>query len=521
MNATLLTSLSFQDELRAEEGYAFEKQVRQLCPLPRPRLTFSLFKLWGGKLDSLAPNDSGFTHHDGFPDNIACLREWPNTRCRPRPYYRSTVARSDELHNDSWPVWLTDPPPTLVRRETALPVTILSRYLDRRFWSSSFRKYGQQALKLPRHRWEDKPLKSRLFFVLFSRREVERAFGSTTAFRWMRYARETLVAAREFALASYMMDFSRSIVEADMMRRRLHYEKKTWPVTDAKLIRLGRLLTRTRHLATMRLGDYRARRGDSPLGAAEVITALTMYLTEMRLLYIQAKDLDRLLGEEIPYLQYLTLGFLRQDDNTRARLQGYMNVISVRVHRVLRPAADNIISTTAEIKAEWLGVVTDYTEACVAQGVRVDRAVSNLEGTLTTMSADATAIFPSTRQLVSDLRDVVQDGWRVVARRVADPPPGLAGSFNLLADSVGLREIRTQRMRLRNLALRDMRRISHDGNLRAIVEQWLAILQIHDRLRGAATEEERRAIRREGPIDFPQPPAVAFGNVEWDDSYEF
>lgn len=477
----------------------------------------SLLKLWGGKLDSMITEETGITTHNGFPTNIAATREWPVAMCRPRPYHRRGTATRDEQEN-GWPVWLTDPPPSVVGRDTALPVTMLSRYHDQRFWSAEFRKYGHQALKLSRHRWEGRPLKSHFKYMLVSRRDVVRAFGSTRAFRWMKSARETLVAAREYALAAYMMNLARNVVESDMMRRRLHYEKKAWPRTDAKLTRLRREVNRIRGITTARLDDYMAMRSVLPLDTEEVGRDLEEYLTQTRQLLIQCKDLNRLLGEEVQYLQYLVLGVLKQEENSRTRLQSYMDVISERINRVLEPAANTIIRMASVINAEWPGVVTEYTDACLAQDIHVDENVSNLWDTISAMSSDSNALFPSIRQHLSNLRDIILNGRAVAAHRLAGEP--LSGNFDLLVDSNGLREIRTQRMQLRNLALRDMRRLSHVSNLREIVMEWLALLATHDRLRGAATREERRAIRGDAPLSFSELPGLA-GNMDWDDDESF
>ncbi|KUI57475.1 hypothetical protein VP1G_04833 [Cytospora mali] len=491
----------FQDEFRAEEGYAFEKQ------------------LWGGRLDSLINPETGMSSHDGFPGTIAVLREWPHTRCHPRPYFRRDTATPDEYEN-GWPIWLATPPPTLVRRETAVPVTMLSQYLDQSFWSTKFRKYGHQALKISRHQWEGRSLKSTFSYVLSSKRDVVRAFRSKTAYRWMRRAHRALVEAREYALATYMTNLSQSAVESDMMRRRLHYEKKTWPRTDAALMRLRREVRRVRGIATTRLREYKARRGVLPLGAVEVGRGLEGYLEQVRLLLIQGKELDRLLGEEVQYLQYLVLGFLRQENDARSRLQSYMDVIYERIYRVLEPAAATIIRTTARVNTEWLDVITEYAEACLAQNVRVDRTVRNLWGILTTMSTDANALYPPTQHHLDNLRNIIKNGRRVAAGGLAGSP--MASNFDLLVDSAGLREIRTQRMRLRNLALRDMLRISRNNNLKQIVEEWLVILATQDRLRGAATEEERRAIQGDAVVDFSQfpisPPQVGEDSGDIDGS---
>lgn len=269
--------------------------------------------------------------HDEFPAIIAAMR--PQAMRWPRPYYKRNTAGPDKLIGD-WPVWLTDPPPSVMGRETAIPVTMLSRYHDQKFWSADFRRYGHQALKLSRHQWEGVPLRSDLEYKLIIRSDVVRAFGSKRAYRWMRLAYQTLVQARETALATYMMGLSRSVVESVMMRRRLHYEKKAWPRTDADLTRLRKEVTRLQDTATRRLNDYRALRTVLPFDMADIGRAFQTYMEQVRLLFAQCKKLDRVLGEEVQYLQYLVLGFLRQEEHVRAWLQNYMVVISKRINRV-------------------------------------------------------------------------------------------------------------------------------------------------------------------------------------------
>lgn len=299
------------------------------------------------------------------------------------------------------------------------------------------------------------------------------------------------------------------------MRRRLHYEKKTWRGIDTNLQRLRDALTRTEGRATTALEEYRGRRASLPLDAPETGRSLQQYLAHVQDLFTRASELNRLLGGEVHYLQYLVLGFLRQEDGSRRRLQRYVNTIAARIRRVLRPAADHIIRLATDTAAECTAAVTDYTESCAAHGAAADPAATApwAEDVVPAMLRDAGAGFPPARQHLDDLAGTIRSAGRAARRALAEPP--LSRGFGLLVEEAGLREIRTARRRLRDLALRDMRRISGNGDLRRLIEQWLTFLESQDLQLGAATAEERRALQQNAIAALaPLPAAVPGGAGE-------
>lgn len=248
---------------------------------------------------------------------------------------------------------------------------------------------------------------------------------------------------------------------------------------------------------------------------ADIGRSFQVYIEQVRLLFVQCKELDRVLGEEVQYLQYLVLGFLRQEEDVWAWLQNYMDVISERINRILEPAVNAITTTTTSIDAEWPGVLIEYTDACVALNILVDPIVGTIQDIISAMSSDANQNFPSTRQHLANLRNVILNAGQVAADSLVGTP--LAGNFNLLADSIGLREVRTRRTWLREVALRDIRRISPNSNLREVVQEWLALLATHEELAGVATREERRAIRSGAAASLSQLPGLAGFLRDWDD----
>ncbi|KAK7748610.1 hypothetical protein SLS53_000630 [Cytospora paraplurivora] len=390
---------------------------------------------------------------------------------------------------------------------------MLSRYLDQRFWATEVRRYGHQALRISRHQWQGRSLRSNASHLFFSRRDVERAFRSRTVFMWMEHAKWILRKAREYALADYMRTLTEGLVDSHMMRRRLHYEKKTWRGIDTNLKRLRDALTHTEGLITTVLEEYKGRRDSLPLGAAEVERSLEQYLAHIQDLFTRASEINRLLGGEVYHLQFLVLGVLRQEDEGRRRLQRYVDTIAARIQQVLRPAADHIIRIATDVGAECTIVVTEHTESCTAREVRVDPAVTArwTENIVPAMFQDANANFPSVRQHLDDLTNTIQSAGRAPRVALAESP--LSRGFNLLVEEAGLREIRTERRRLRNLALRDMRRISNNRGLRRIIEQWLTFLESQDLQSGAATAEERQAIRHNAIAALAPLPAVLPGDV--------
>lgn len=174
-----------------------------------------LSKIWGDILEVEGRTDSGMeVSSGGFPGVVPILQNWPS-RPYPRPYYRREKASKIE-EMDDWPVWLTDPPPSIMGRKTAIPVTMLSRYLDQRFWDGEVRRYGQQALKVSRHQWQGRSLKSNARHLFFDKRDVERAFRSKSVYVWMDFAKSVLRKSREYALADYMKSLTEGLVESHM-----------------------------------------------------------------------------------------------------------------------------------------------------------------------------------------------------------------------------------------------------------------------------------------------------------------
>ena len=430
-------------------------------------------------------------------------------------------ALENEDEYNGWPIWLTYPPANLVRRETALPVKMVTRYLDEDFWSGVFSKYGHESLKLSRHQWEGKPLRTGVHYEITSKRYVQKAFRSKRAYFWMRLASDVLYRARKYALGEYMLALSRSVVESDMMRQRLHYEKKTWPVTDAKLRKLDRKMTRTREDIKKRLAEYTERRDVVPIGTAEIGGLLYNYLETVWTLFVDCQSLNRSLGEEIPYLQKLVLSYLRQEDHVRPRLQNYYDLMLKRIDRVLGPVADNMIDGAGENMTDWEDMLDEYEQTCAAQSILMGQNSTIWRGLLETLRSHVRATLPATRQHITDLREVIASMGQAVTGSGPGGGPlalALARDLDLVVDTSGVRPLRAQRREFRNLALRDLRRISGDSSLRPMVEEWFRVLATHDKLRGAATAEERQALlRAEPPAEFPETPPAIGGLMDNDD----
>lgn len=462
---------SFQDESQAEEGFVFENL------------------LWGGEL-SYATTENGMDKDDGFPATVnVTLKSWPRAKPHPRP------ARAG-ADNSRWPDRLTEPPASTVNRETALPVTTYSRLFHESFWARGgpFAQYGHQALRMPVHQWEGRPLKSQFEFLYVRNHDSSRAFGSKAAVNWMLSAYALLREAGQYAIAEYMLHLTESLVEGSRMGKRLHYEKKTWAQTDPRILgRIGEIRRLGNQLPTL-LANYRQARdqpGDPRQGPAPVANALSAYIDQGRLMLVEATELERLLGIEVQQTQYLILGVLKQIDETRRSLGRYLDILRYRLQNVLGRRADEAIAAVSALHQQYLAEIVPGLPQPM-DGNQQHRRLSQLVSAYTTMSASIQASFPSVRNQLNDLVNTIsiclnQDGNGALARPPLD-------RFNYLLDSSGIRQMRTERRNLEGLAIRDIRRLPEGSQERRIVYGWMMALATQPQVAGAATGPERQAL---------------------------
>ena len=424
----------------------------------------------------------------GFPSTVnVTMKSWPRAKCFPRP----KVAKAGWKRSDQWPEWITEPPSTMIDRETALPVSMYSRFFHQGFWGKRgpFEKYGQQALKLSTHQWETRGLKSQLHYFYVRKDDVAKAFGSRKVYIWMLNATSVLEEARQYVISEYMIDLTESVVEADRMGQRLHYEKKTWPRTDKKISEHIREIRRLRSQIPDILNKYgQAKSGPRGPNGPTWERALGAYIEQGRLIIVEASEMQRLLGIEVQYLQYLILGVHRQDEETRKKLGRYMDTISYRLRKVLARMADEAIEAATHVHEQYLiEIMPDLPQ-------QLSDNLQQLTSRLETMSKDIHTTFPSTRQQLSNLADFITKGISHNDSGETESPP-LQG-FDLLVDASGIREIRTKRRQLQDLALRDLRHLGPEAPEHRIVNAWLRALRTQPQL-AQATLKEAAVIKKD------------------------
>ncbi|KUI56328.1 hypothetical protein VP1G_03679 [Cytospora mali] len=535
--STLLHELS--DEPQAEEGYAFENTLT------------SNGKLWGGELEYLT-SEHGLDKDDGFPATInVSMTSWPHAKIQPHPktvktppkpssdkssdkrrdeifdYYEeddgdddddymvnnmnamtndfSTIgigeiptigvdeSRDKDNNKKLWPDWIMEPPSTTIKRNTALPVSMYSRFFNESFWTrggtGTFAKYGHQALRMPRDQWEGKPLKSHFEFYYVRTSDVARAFGNLKAYLWMAHATSALEEASEYAISQYLQDLTESVVEADMMRKRLHNEKKMWPRSDAEISKRIEQIRRLWGQVPNLLNNYRQSQGGQVgPGVPPVGNARAAYIEQGCLIIIEVTEVQRLLGIEVQCLQFLVFGVLKQTDETRRNLRRYMNIMRYRIQDVLGRWADEAIQRTSAMYQQYLAEVGPNLPQ------QMDDKQRQLTDRLTTMYHDIQSTLPSTRGQLSELAEIITVCIDTdESGNMASPPQD---RFNLLVDAAGLRAMRTRQRHLRNLAVRNIGRLAPGSPKLKIVQAWLQALRTQPQLAGAATQAEYLAARR-------------------------
>lgn len=429
---------------------------------------------------------------DGFPSAInVILKSWPGAKAQPRPPPKPS--------KNKWPEWLTDPPPSLISRETALPVPTYSRLFHESFWARGgpYYQYGHQALRLPTDRWGGRSLKSHFEFYYVRKRDVLAVLRSRAAYRWMICAKVLLDEARLHAISEYMLALTEGLVEANRMGRRLHYDKKTWPRTDGEIAGHVQQIRLLAAQAPNFLVDYRQAQGGGLNPNGDPVTAeaaLIAYVDQGRQIITEATEVQRLVSIEIQQTQFLVLGFLKQPDKTRRNLTRYMNIIRFRLQSVLHPMADEALQAAATAHQQYLNeIVPDLAQQVDDNQGHADRNART--SAFETMAATIQQSLPSTIYQLTDLSNTISTCTAQNDDGDLETPP--LASFNYLADGAGLRELRTRQRDLRQLALRDMVGLPRGGIAHRVVTAWLGALRTQEQLAGLATQAERDALRRD------------------------
>lgn len=426
---------------------------------------------------------------DGFPSAMnVTLKSWPCAKTQPHP----TINRG----NGRWPEWLTEPPASMIDRETALPVAMYSRLFREAFWARGgpYYKYGHQALRMPTDKWEGRNLKTHFEFYYIRKKDVPRVFRNRGVYMWILSVNAILGDARHHAISEYMLNLTESLVEASRMGRRLHYDKKIWPQKDGEIMGHIQQIRQLGVQIPNLLGDYRQAQGcwtDLDGNQMSVDAALMAYIDQGRQIITEATEVQRLISIEVQQMQFLVVGVLKQPDETRRDLARYLDIIRYRLQTVLDRMADEALQAALSARQQYLNEIVPDLSREVNDNVNHTDRNARIRA-FEAMSAAIQESLPSTRYQLADLADAINICMTQDANGNLAVPP--LASFNYLVDGAGLRELRTRWRNLRSLALRDLRSLPRNGPAHRIVTAWLRALRTQRQLAGLATQAERDAL---------------------------
>ncbi|KAG8162184.1 hypothetical protein KVR01_007949 [Diaporthe batatas] len=449
----------FQDEYRSEEGWAFENQ------------------LWGGVINTMAE----IAPRDGFPQVIGWLEKWPYPTKAPRPWFNAGPTSHGEIDDFGWPGWLLDPPPTVVERNTALPVAMMSRLHDESFWDTQFARFGHEALRYAVHQWEGRPLRSSFSYTHLPLDVMRRALGPArgAAWRWLEAAEDLLSRGGEPVLAEWLLLLASDAAGPALVRRRFRVEARRWRTADAAARAAARRLDGLVTAARARLSEWqRPAEGDgSDSGGVGGDTAArrAAYLEQARLIANAGLDAARSLGWEVSSMQYSAAECGRLAPRRRGVLRRPLARCGARVERWFKPLLALAAAAVEEVRAE-LNTPRSPGPPATSSGQALARAAAEADygrrrGVVVARLDAAHGSLAATRALVDELGRVVDELWRASGpapvghgrpsrgRGAAAPAPAPAParySFTLLAERSSDRLRRNRLERLAQHRLREL-----------------------------------------------------------------
>lgn len=396
---------------------------------------------------------------NGFPPVINWLQQWPFPTATPRPYYRSNMPIHGENDDCGWPNWLLDPPPTMVRRVTAVPVAMMSRLYSEDFWSTDVAKYSHQALRFPVHEWRGKPLRSSFYLSFTPRRDLLKAFRSKAAWPWLSRSVTMLSQVGEDALSEYIYHRAMRAAGAAVTRRRLHYERRRWRHSDAAIVARGQEINRLRAAALAGLEGWHVAAADRDPAA------LQAYLGHAALLVVEALELARLVGWEVSALQLLVSECARLDDAGRLAVKRYTDSTGTRVERRLKPIIEGAVVVFEELQRELAGVIPGLPPVAGADSL--------LRSTIVERASGAASVLAATRGMVYELGRSVDTIRNFSSAQHGNDSP-VREAFNLLVDTASGRQ---QQEVLQRLAEHRIRELPSNSPIHRVLRVCFRILE--------------------------------------------
>lgn len=234
----------------------------------------------------------------------------------------------------------------MVTRSTALPVTTMTRLFSEEFWSTEVAKYNHQALKFQPHECEGKPLKSSFYFNYCPSDVMRSGFLGRDAWPWLAHAINMLTDIGEPVLSEYLWHRTLDAAGPDVVRRRVHYERKRWRTADAALDEKAGELEQLRGVSVTRLAEYHDQNRDDHEDRLE------LYFEQARHIAAAGHELARIAGWEITALQYLVSEMARLDDPDRDRVLGQLDPAGARLEKKFKPVLEEATRTVEELMHE-------------------------------------------------------------------------------------------------------------------------------------------------------------------------
>lgn len=191
------------------------------------------------------PSPAVGRHNDSFRPALSAV-SWPWKHPAVHLQNRKAVDAGlyDDYTSDGYKTYLLDPPASAYDLCTPLPVSSYAKFMQQSWWDMEFAKFGHQALKIPIHSTDpSSPFKtvarpsesftdSLPLLASVIRSRIALAFI-------VNYAIPRLQEHRQIHIMNYLALLTREAAISQLMRNRLHYEKRTWPSRFGRIRELG------------------------------------------------------------------------------------------------------------------------------------------------------------------------------------------------------------------------------------------------------------------------------------------
>ncbi|KAL2284815.1 hypothetical protein FJTKL_08644 [Diaporthe vaccinii] len=461
----------FQDVPQLEEGKSFENQ------------------LFGFDTVS-APNPGQGRHNDSIrPALSAVAWPWKHPAIHLQNQKSVDAGLYDNYTSDGYKTYLLDPPVSAYDLYTPLPVSSYAKFMQQSWWNMDFVKFGHQALKIPIHSTDPsspfktaaRPTDSFADFVPL----LTSVIRSRVALSFIvNYAMPRLHEHRQISILNYLALLTREAAAANIMRNRLHYEKRTWPNRFHRIRDLGEKSTESFNT----VWDVLIKVLQRPL-SLNTLNDLDEVIMSIRELLANLTELNRLLGIEVQYAQALAAQYMLKTPEARRKIhRRYMRFLRenmVRIRDYVARVVETITPSHEEdgrlvwktITAPWEARFDYMLET---NPVALDALEESEANTINDNIFGLANIRKYTQQTCADLLSTSSHmenvlpilGDQYIDFPIASAPTGLFPGVPIAMQMMELSKIIEKR------AIYDIMRLKNEG-LDKIVRQWVEILHTH------------------------------------------